>query len=169
MFLPVISTTDVNVTDKRYTMSYPTHSHGNGSDSEGSAYEMKPWPSYYSSQTSMMTTGSYRSMYSTYTPSQASYILPVVTDAPDAQKRPPDHWGFAFCSLFCNPVIGILAIILSEMSKNYFNRCNYSKAAKYGSYAKGMAVGGIIVSMVVLVLIITQGVRYQLKLNGVLE
>ncbi|KAK3582991.1 hypothetical protein CHS0354_027117 [Potamilus streckersoni] len=136
-----------------------------GSESDtASRYEMQSWPAHYSSQASI--TPSYRSYLSTYTPSQASFfILPVVMESPDTERKPADNWGFAFCSLLCNPVFGVFAILLAEMSKNFFLQKDYSKAAKYGGYAKGVAMGGIIVMLIVLSLIIAQVIHYRLKFN----
>jgi hypothetical protein len=59
-------------------------------------------------------TPSYKSYLSTYTPSQASFfVLPVTAEAPNEMQRAQDNWGFAFCSLFCNPIFGIAAILLA--------------------------------------------------------
>ncbi|OWF35865.1 uncharacterized protein LOC110442407 [Mizuhopecten yessoensis] len=133
----------------------------------GSAYELRRLgDSRYTSQASMtMSLYGSRSVLSMYTPSQASYILPVVTDAPDPIKKPADNWGFACCSVFINPLFGLIAVLLAEMSKDYFNRCKYIQASKYGSYAKGAAAGGIASTIIVLLLIIAQVLHYQLKFN----
>ncbi|XP_052806144.1 uncharacterized protein LOC128235373 [Mya arenaria] len=130
-----------------------------------SAFEMRPWPSHYSSQISI--TPSYKSYLSAYTPSQVSsfYILPVTADTPDQRRRPEHNWGMAFCSLLINPIFGIAAILLAEMSKEYFNKKEYIQASKYGSYAKGTAMGGIIVTIILIVLIIAQAINYHLKFN----
>ncbi|XP_069120371.1 uncharacterized protein [Argopecten irradians] len=131
----------------------------------GSAYELRRLgDSRYTSQASMtMSLYGSRSILSMYTPSQASYILPVVTDAPDPIKKPADNWGFACCSIFINPLFGLIAVLLAEMSKDYFNRCKYIQASKYGAYAKGVAAGGIVSMIVVLALIVAQVVNYHLK------
>lgn len=147
---------------------YDSKSQLDGSEVDSqSAFEMHPWPSHYSSQASMASiTPSYKSYLSTYTPSQASFfVLPVTAEAPNEMQRAQDNWGFAFCSLFCNPIFGIAALLLAEMSRDFFNKKNYLQASKYGSYAKGTALGGIIVTIVVLVLIIAQVAHYQLKFN----
>lgn len=147
-------------------MQYPgPYRPSQGSESEfGSQYELKPWPpGHYSSQASMTPASSYRSLLSTYTPSHASYVLQVVTDAPNIIKKPPDNWGFAFCSLFINPIFGVVALLLAQMSKDYFNRCKYKEASKYGSYAKGTAAAGIVSSIIVLLMIIAQVLHYHLK------
>lgn len=44
-------------------------------------------------------------------------------------------------------------LIILEMFKDYFNRCKYIKAFKYGAYVKGIAMGGIILMIIVLFLI----------------
>ena len=101
----------------------------------GSAFEMRPWgiPSHYSSQASMtMSAYGSRSMLSMYTPSMASYILPVVTDAPDFQKKPDDNWGFACCSLFCNPVFGLVAILLAGLFLETFLHLYTSMTNQHG-------------------------------------
>lgn len=49
------------------------------------------------------------------------------------------------------------------MSKDYFNRCKYIKASKYGAYAKGTAMGGIISMIIVLFLIAAQLIHYHMK------
>ena len=46
---------------------------------------------------------------------QASTFLPVVQNQPDEAKRPKDNFGFAFCSLFINPLFGLVAIVLARM------------------------------------------------------
>ena len=77
-----------------------------------SAFEMRPWPAHYSSQASI--TPSYKSFMSAYTPSQASFfVLPVTSELPDQERRPLDNWGFAFCSLFINPIFGVVALLLA--------------------------------------------------------
>lgn len=58
---------------------------------------------------------------------------------------------------------GIFAI--SEMSRDFFNKKNYIQASKYGAYAKGTAMGGIIVTIILVILIIAQAVQYRLKFN----
>lgn len=129
-----------------------------------SAFEMHPWPSHYSSQASI--TPSYKSYLSTYTPSQASFfILPVTSEVPNETRRAQHNWGFAFCSLLINPIFGVVAILLAEMSRDFFNKKNYVQASKYGGYAKGTAMGGIIVTIILLVLIIAQAIHYRLKFN----
>ena len=60
-----------------------------------------------------MLYGSRRSLYSTYTVSGMSYILPVMTKSPNPYRRPLDNWPIAFCSLFFNPLFGIFAILLA--------------------------------------------------------
>lgn len=129
-----------------------------------SAFEMRPWPAHYSSQASI--TPSYKSFMSAYTPSQASFfVLPVTSEIPDQMRRPQDNWGIAFCSLFVNPIFGVIAILLSEMSRQFFNKKQYIQAAKYGNYAKGAALGGIISMIVVLALIIAQVIHYHTKFS----
>lgn len=54
---------------------------------------------------------------------------------------------------------------ISEMSRDFFNKKNYIQASKYGSYAKGTAMGGIIVTLILFKLIIAQAVIYHLKYN----
>lgn len=73
------------------------------------AYEMeeKRW----NSQMSMLSS-SRPSLHSTYT-IHSSYVLPILGETPDPLRRPPDYLGFALCSLFCNPVFGLFAILLS--------------------------------------------------------
>ncbi|KAL4228493.1 hypothetical protein ACF0H5_011541 [Mactra antiquata] len=144
---------------------YDSKSQLDGSEIDSqSAFEMHPWPSHYSSQVSI--TPSYKSYLSTYTPSQASFfVLPVTSEAPNELRRPQDNWGFAFCSLFINPIFGIVAILLAEMSRDFFKKKNYIQASKYGAYAKGVAMGGIISMIIVLVLIIAQVLHYYLKFN----
>ena len=92
---------------------YDSKSQLDGSEIDSqSAFEMHPWPAHYSSQASIAP--SYRSYLSAYTPSQASFfVLPVTAEVPDFMRRPQDNWGFAFCSLFCNPIFGIVAILLA--------------------------------------------------------
>ena len=60
-----------------------------------------------------MLYGSRRSLYSTYTVSGMSYILPVMTKSPNPYRRPQDNWPIAFCSLFFNPIFGVFAILLA--------------------------------------------------------
>lgn len=77
-----------------------------------SAFEMRPWPSHYSSQLSI--TPSYKSYLSAYTPSQASfYTLPVMQETPNEMRRPESNRGFAFFSLLFNPIFGIVAVLLA--------------------------------------------------------
>ena len=77
-----------------------------------SAFEMRPWPAHYSSQASI--TPSYKSFVSAYTRSEASFfVLPVTSEIPDQMRRPRDNWGFAFCSLFVNPIFGVVALLLA--------------------------------------------------------
>lgn len=57
------------------------------------------------------------------------------------------------------------SIYFSEISRDYFNRCNYIKASKYGAYAKGTAAGGIFCTFFVLVCVIAQVLWYQSKFN----
>ena len=59
--------------------------------------------------------GSRRSLYSTYTMSGMSYVLPIVAKQPDPWRRPPDNWPIAFLSIFINPIFGIFALLLSGM------------------------------------------------------
>ncbi|KAL8596382.1 hypothetical protein ACOMHN_054061 [Nucella lapillus] len=101
-----------------------------------------------------MLYGSRRSLYSTYTVSGMSYILPVMTKSPNPHRRPLDNWPVAFCSLFFNPIFGIIAILLAEQSKIYYAKCEYLRASQYGVYAKGVAAGGIFCSVILLLLII---------------
>ncbi|VDI31856.1 uncharacterized protein LOC143064495 [Mytilus galloprovincialis] len=149
------------------TNYYPKGSSRGGSemgDSEmGSAFELQKWPSYYSSQASM--TYSHRSFYSTYTPSHASTFLPIVQQAPDKLKKPDDNFGLACCSIAINPIFGIIAVLLAEISRGYFNRCNYIKASKYGAYAKATAAGGIFCTIFLLACIISQLLWYHLKFS----
>lgn len=145
---------------------YDSKSQLEGSEIDSqSAFEMHPWPSHYSSQASMASiTPSYKSYLSTYTPSQASFfVLPVTAEVPNEMRRSRDNWGFAFCSLFINPLFGIAAILLAEMSRDFFNKKNYIQASKYGAYAKGTAIGGIFITFMMIVLIIAQAVHYRLK------
>jgi hypothetical protein len=51
------------------------------------------------------------------------------------------------------------------MSRDFFKKKEYIQASKYGSYAKGAALGGIISTIIVLVLIIAQVLHYRLKFN----
>lgn len=135
-----------------------------GDSETGSAFELKKWPSYYSGSQASMTY-SHRSFYSTYTPSHASTFLPIVQQAPDKLKKPDDNFGLACCSIAINPIFGIIAVLLAEISRDYFNRCNYIKASKYGAYAKGTAAGGIFVTLFVLAMIIAQAVWPHVKFN----
>lgn len=147
---------------------YDSKSQLDGSEMDSqSAFEMRPWPSHYSSQASMVSiTPSYKSYMSAYTPSQASFfVLPVTAEIPDNLRRPQHNFGIACCAMFFNPIFGIVAILLSEMSRDFFNKKNYHQASKYGSYAKGAAMGGIIVTIIVLILIIAQVIHYQTKFN----
>ena len=59
----------------------------------------------------------------------------------------------------------IIMYFVSEMSRDFFNKKNYIQASKYGSYAKGAALGGIIVTIALLVMIIAQVIHYQTKFN----
>lgn len=115
------------------------------------AYEMeeKRW----NSQMSMLSS-SRPSLHSTYTV-HSSYVLPILGETPDPLRRPPDYLGFALCSLFCNPVFGLFAILLSEKSKAYYHHCNYKKASRYGSLAYGVAAGGIGCTVIVFFLAIS--------------
>lgn len=143
---------------------YLSQPRGYASESEtGSMYELRQYPSYYSSQASITPYGSHKSLLSMYTPSQASTFLPIVQNAPNPEKRPADNFGIAMFSVFINPIFGIIAIFLSQMSKDYFNRCKYIKASKYGAYAKGTAMGGIISMIIVLFLIAAQLIHYHMK------
>ncbi|XP_046570339.1 uncharacterized protein LOC124278621 [Haliotis rubra] len=138
------------------------NSRGDSWSEAGSEMEMNRYPSQhsmasYGPSSYSYVSGSRKSLYSTYTsyaPSQISYMLPIVTKQPNPEKKPADHWGFAFCSLFINPLFGIFAILLSEQSKVYFSRLDYVKASKYGSYAKGVAAAGIVSMFVLLILIL---------------
>ena len=56
-------------------------------------------------------------------------------------------------------------LFISEMSKDYFNRCKYIKASKFGAYAKGAAAGGIFSTMFLLVMIIGQAIQYHVRFN----
>ncbi|PVD36103.1 hypothetical protein C0Q70_03076 [Pomacea canaliculata] len=98
--------------------------------------------------------GSRRSLYSTYTVSGMSYILPVMTKQPNPWRRPCDNWPIAFCSLFINPLFGVFAILLAEQSKIYYAKCDYVRASQYGVYAKGVAAGGIYSSFILLLWIL---------------
>ena len=51
------------------------------------------------------------------------------------------------------------------MSRQFFNKKEYIKAAKYGNYAKGAAMGGIISMIIVLALILAQVIHYHTKFN----
>eukprot|EP00106_Octopus_bimaculoides_P017331 XP_014784773.1 PREDICTED: uncharacterized protein LOC106879626 [Octopus bimaculoides] len=117
---------------------------------EAGEYEMdrKNW----SSQLSVATTGSRHSLHSVYT-IHSSYVLPILTETPDPHKKPPDYLGFSICSIFCNPLFGIFAILLSEKSRAYYHRCKYRKAALCGTYAYGVALGGLICTTILLLLI----------------
>jgi hypothetical protein len=108
--------------DMQYYDSKSQLEEGSEVDSQ-SAFEMHPWPSHYSSQASMASiTPSYKSYLSTYTPSQASFfVLPVTAEVPNEMRRSHDNWGFAFCSLFINPLFGLVAILLAGTTK-----CNIS-------------------------------------------
>ncbi|XP_041371753.1 uncharacterized protein LOC121385236 [Gigantopelta aegis] len=150
----------------RYPAGYLTDSHGEAWSETGSEIEMHRYPSqpsmggtsFISGTSRSYISGSRKSVYSTYTttytPSQISYVLPVVANAPNPLKKPKDNFGFAFCSLFFNPIFGLVALLLAEQSKVHYNHCNYIEASKYGSYAKGVAASGIISMLVLLVLII---------------
>ncbi|ESO94213.1 hypothetical protein LOTGIDRAFT_232467 [Lottia gigantea] len=130
---------------------------------------MKAYPSQQSIDTRSYITGSKRSLYSTYTSytthTNMSYALPIVTNAPLLEKKPPDNWGLAFVSLFINPIFGLIAILLAEQSKIYFTKCNYLKASQYGVYAKGAALGGIACTIILLVLIIAIAVNQHIMYN----
>lgn len=94
---------------------YLSQPRGYASESEtGSMYELRQYPSYYSSQASITPYGSHKSLLSMYTPSQASTFLPIVQNAPNPEKRPADNFGIAMFSVFINPIFGIIAIFLSR-------------------------------------------------------
>lgn len=94
---------------------YLSQPRGYASESEtGSMYELRQYPSYYSSQASITPYGSHKSLLSMYTPSQASTFLPIVQNAPNPEKRPADNFGIAMFSVFINPIFGVIAIFLSR-------------------------------------------------------
>ncbi|CAG5130570.1 unnamed protein product [Candidula unifasciata] len=99
--------------------------------------------------------GSRRSLYSTYTMSGMSYVLPVVAKQPDPWRRPADNWPIAFMSLFVNPIFGVFAILLAEQSKIYYAKCEYMQASRYGAYAKGTAAGGLYCTVILLIWVIS--------------
>ncbi|BFZ22559.1 hypothetical protein BsWGS_25598 [Bradybaena similaris] len=107
--------------------------------------------------------GSRRSLYSTYTMSGMSYVLPVVAKQPDPWRRPADNWPIAFLSVFINPIFGVFAILLAEQSKIYYAKCQYLKASQYGSFAKGCAAGGVWCTFILLVLVISAVVNEKLR------
>ncbi|KAK7092276.1 uncharacterized protein [Littorina saxatilis] len=117
-------------------------------------YGSQPSISAHSMGSRSMLYGSRRSLYSTYTVSGMSYILPVMTKSPNPYRRPMDNWPIAFCSVFFNPLFGIFAILLAEQSKIYYAKCDYMKASQYGVYAKGAAAGGMFCTVITLMLII---------------
>jgi len=55
--------------------------------------------------------------------------------------------------------------IFTEMSRDFFNKKNYLQASRYGSYAKGTAMGGIIATLILISLIVAQVIHYQVKYN----
>lgn len=137
----------------------------------GTALAMKKWGSQpsiggHSVGSRSLMYGSRRSLYSTYTVSGTSYILPVMTKTPNQWRRPEDNWPIAFCSLFINPIFGIVAILLSEQSKVYFAKCEYMRASQYGVYAKGVACGGIFAMITVLFWIIFIVIWEHIRYNG---
>lgn len=94
---------------------YLSQPRGYASESEtGSMYELRQYPSYYSSQASITPYGSHKSLLSMYTPSQVSTFLPIVQNAPNPEKRPADNFGIAMFSVFINPIFGVIAIFLSR-------------------------------------------------------
>jgi len=109
--------------------------------------------------------GSRRSLYSTYTMSGMSYVLPIVAKQPDPWRRPPDNWPIAFLSIFINPIFGIFALLLSEQSKIYYSKCNYMKASQYGAYAKGTAAGGLYCTFITVLWIIGAVVNEKMRYN----
>ncbi|GFO39005.1 hypothetical protein PoB_006551000 [Plakobranchus ocellatus] len=109
--------------------------------------------------------GSRRSLYSTYTMSGMSYVLPVVANQPDPWRRPADNWPIAFLSIFINPLFGIFALLLAEQSKIYYAKCQYLKASQYGSYAKGTAAGGLYCTVIVLLWVISAVVNETTRYN----
>ncbi|KAK3105731.1 hypothetical protein FSP39_004475 [Pinctada imbricata] len=139
---------------------------GYATESEaGSMYELRQYPSYYSSAVSTSAFGSHKSLLSLYTPSQASTFLPVTQNAPDPTRRPRDNFGFALFSLFINPIFGLVAILLAQVSKDYFNRCKYIKASKFGAYAKGTAAGGIASTFILIFMAVGQAIVNHYKFD----
>ncbi|KAK6181333.1 hypothetical protein SNE40_009210 [Patella caerulea] len=132
-------------------------------------FQMKTYPSQQSIDTRSYMSASRKSLYSNYTSytthTNMSYILPIVTNQPLLDRRPPDNWGLAFCSLFFNPVFGLFALLFAEQSKIYFTKCNYKKASQYGSYAKGAACGGIFTSIILLLWIIAMVIHHYQMFN----
>jgi len=112
-----------------------------------------------------MLYGSRRSLYSTYTMSGMSYVLPIVAKQPDPWRRPADNWPIAFLSIFVNPIFGIFALLLAEQSKIYYSRCNYMKASQYGSYAKGTAAGGLYCTVILVIWLVSIVVNEKLRYN----
>lgn len=88
-------------------------------------------------------------------------VLPLI----DLSMNSWDNWEFSVTHIFAHHQDGIRKYfsIISEMSKDYFNRCKYIKASKYGAYAKGTAMGGIISMIIVLLLIAAQLIHYHMK------
>ncbi|KAH9509773.1 hypothetical protein Btru_045163 [Bulinus truncatus] len=109
--------------------------------------------------------GSRRSLYSTYTMSGMSYVLPIVAKQPDPWRRPSDNWPIAFMSLFVNPIFGIFAILLAEQSKIYYAKCQYLKASQYGSYAKGTAAGGLYCTFITVLWILGAVLQEKFRYN----
>ena len=109
----------------RLPAGYLTDSRGEAWSDAGSDVEMQRYPSqpsmggtsFISGTSRSYISGSRKSVYSTYTttytPSQISYVLPVVANAPNPLKKPKDNFGFAFCSLFFNPIFGLVALLLA--------------------------------------------------------
>lgn len=102
------------------SMDYPG---GHGTrQSTPESFEMsdkRRWPS----TTSMTPSGS-RSFYS-YTPSHSSYNLPIVMERTNPDKKMPDNWGLACCSMFINPIFGLVAILLAGKVSAWLIRCWY--------------------------------------------
>lgn len=88
-------------------------------------------------------------------------VLPLI----DLSMNSWDNWEFSVTHIIARHQAGIRMYfsIISEMSKDYFNRCKYIKASKYGAYAKGTAMGGIISMIIVLLLIAAQLIHYHMK------
>lgn len=129
-------------------------------------YGSQPSISAHSLGSRSLLYGSRRSLYSTYTVSGMSYILPVMTKQPNPWRRPVDNWPLAFCSLFINPIFGIFAILLSEQSKIYYAKCDYNRASQYGVYAKGVAAGGCYCTAILLMWIIGAVCWETYRYNG---